>query len=81
MPALRDGTPSVDDSVENQRGMTMWDVVGIVAGVVVIILMFQILDFTETLKVRLKGGSTSKDLELRVKELEKRLDAVEKKSF
>jgi hypothetical protein len=59
----------------------MWDVVGIVAAVVVILLLFQILDVTEALKVRLKGGSTSKDLEQRVSDLERRLDAVEKKGL
>ena len=57
----------------------MWDVVGIVAAVVVIILLFQILDVTETLKARLKGGSTSQELEKRVAELERRLENVEKR--
>ena len=57
----------------------MWDTVGIVAGVVVIVLLIQLLDVAETLKVRLKGGSTSKDLEQRVADLEKRLQVVEKK--
>ena len=59
----------------------MWDVVGIVAGVVVILMLLQVLDVTEALKVRLKGGSTSKGIENRVAELEKRLDAVEKKGL
>ena len=59
----------------------MWDAVGIVAGVVVIILLFQILDVTEALKVRLKGGSTSRDLDQRVSDLERRLAAVEKKGM
>jgi hypothetical protein len=57
----------------------MWDVVGIVAAVVVILLLLQLLDVTETLKVRLKGGATSKGLDQRVSALERRLDAVEKK--
>jgi len=59
----------------------MWDTVGIVAGVVVIVLLIQLLDVAESLKVRIKGGSTSKDLEQRVADLEKRLEAVEKKGF
>jgi hypothetical protein len=57
----------------------MWDVVGIVAGVVVILLLFQLLDVAETLKVRLKGGSTSKELEGRVADLETRLETLEKR--
>ena len=59
----------------------MWDVVGIVAGVVVIIMLFQVLDVTEALKVRLKGGVTSNEMEKRVVDLEKRLEALEKKGF
>ena len=57
----------------------MWEVVGIVAGVVVILLLFQLLDVAETLKVRLKGGSTSKELEGRVADLEARLETLEKR--
>ena len=59
----------------------MWDVVGIVAGVVVIIMLFQVLDVTEALKVRLKGGVTSSEMEKRVADLENRLEALEKKGF
>ena len=57
----------------------MWDVVGIVAAVVVILLLLQLLDATELLKGRLRGGKSSKDLEGRVTDLEKRLEAVEKR--
>jgi hypothetical protein len=44
----------------------MWDTVGIVTSVVVIILLFQVLDVSEILKERLRGGSPLKDLEKRV---------------
>ncbi|UCG52806.1 MAG: hypothetical protein JSW58_04435 [Candidatus Latescibacterota bacterium] len=56
----------------------MWDVVGIVAAVVVIILLFQILDITESLTDRLRGRAPRKDLEERVARLEKRLDDIER---
>ena len=56
----------------------MWDTVGIIAAFVVIILLFQVLDVSETLKDRLRGGSPQKDLERRVSRLEGRLDAIEK---
>jgi len=56
----------------------MWDTVGIIAAVVVIILMFQMLDVTEALKERLRGGSPRKDLEQRMTRLEERLDALER---
>ena len=59
----------------------MWDTVGIVAGVVVIVMLIQLLDVTEALKTRIKGGSASKDLEQRMTDLEKRLDAMENKRF
>jgi len=57
----------------------MWDTVGIIAGVVVIVLLIQLLDVAEVLKVRIKGGTTPRDMKQRVGDLEKRLDAVEKK--
>jgi len=58
----------------------MWDTVGIIAAVVVIILLFQVLDVSEALKERLKGGSPRKDLEIKVSQLEQRLDALERKN-
>ena len=58
----------------------MWDVVGIVAGVVVIVLLLQLLDVAELLKGRLRGSTSAKGLEGRVADLEKRLEAVEKKA-
>jgi len=58
----------------------MWDTVGIFAGVVVILLMFQVLDVAETLKLRLKGGASRSDIEDRVVRLEERLDALERKA-
>ena len=58
----------------------MWDTVGIIAAVVVIILLFQVLDVSEALKERLKGGSPRKDLERKVSQLEQRLDALERKN-
>ena len=56
----------------------MWDTVGIVAGVVVMILMFQVLDVADTLKDRLRTGSPRKDMENRVARLEERLDAMDR---
>jgi len=55
----------------------MWDTVGIVAAVVVIILLIQVLDLAEVLKERLRGGSSRTDIEGRVALLEERLAALE----
>lgn len=57
----------------------MWEVVGIIAACVVILLMLQLLDVAEKLKVNFLGGKPSKDIEQRVAELERRLEDVEKK--
>jgi len=59
----------------------MWDVVGIIAGVVVIVLLFQLLDVTEVLKNKLKGQTAGPSVEQRVAELEKRLEALEKRGL
>lgn len=58
----------------------MWDVVSIVAAVVVIILLFQILDVTESLTDRLRGRTPRRDLEERVARLEKRLDDMQRRT-
>jgi hypothetical protein len=55
----------------------MWDVIKIVASVVVIILLLQLLDLTEAIKTRLRGGLTRKELENRLGELEKRVGLLE----
>ena len=57
----------------------MWEVVGIIAACVVILLMLQLLDVAEKLKVNFLGGKPSKDIEQRLVDLEKRLEAVEKR--
>ena len=57
----------------------MWETVGIIASVVVIILLIQLLDFSEVLKARLRGGSTQASSEDRFTEIEGRLSAIEKK--
>ena len=59
----------------------MWDTVGIVAGVVVIVLLIQLLDVAEVLKKKLKGETSEKNLEQRVADLESRLEAMDKKGF
>jgi len=56
----------------------MWEVVGIIAACVVILLMLQLLDVVEKMKVNFLGGKPAKDIEQRVADLEKRLEAVEK---
>lgn len=56
----------------------MWETVGIVAGVVVILLLFQVLDVAETLKLRWKGGTPPGNLEARLTQLEQRIAALEK---
>jgi hypothetical protein len=58
----------------------MWDAVGIVAAVVVIILLLQVLDVAEVLKERLRGGSPRVDIEKRVSRLEERLDAIDRRN-
>jgi hypothetical protein len=58
----------------------MWDVVGIVAAVVVIMLLLQVLDVAEVLKERLRGGPPRVDLEKRVSRLEERLDAIDRRN-
>ena len=58
----------------------MWDTVGIVAAVVVIILLIQVLDVAEVLKERLRGGPPrSTNIEGRVTLLEERLAALERR--
>jgi hypothetical protein len=61
-----------------EKDNNMWEVVGIVAAVVVIILLFQILDVTDSLADRLRGRAPRKDIEERVARLEKRLDDIER---
>jgi hypothetical protein len=56
----------------------MWEVVGIIAACVVILLMLQLLDVVEKMKVNFLGGKPAKDVEQRLADLEKRLEAVEK---
>ncbi len=58
----------------------MWDTVGIVAGVVVIVLLVQLLDVAEVLKKKLKGETPGKNIEQRVADLESRLEAMDKKA-
>ena len=58
----------------------MWDVVKIIAAVVVIILLLQALDFTEILKTRLRGGLSRKEMEQRLAGLESRVAELEKKT-
>jgi len=57
----------------------MWDTVGIIAAIVVIVLLFQVLDVSETLKARLRGTSSSGNAEDRLARIEERLAAIEKK--
>ncbi len=58
----------------------MWDTVGTIAAVVVIILLFEMLDIAEIFKSRLMGGSSRKDIESRVAQLEERLNDIERKN-
>ena len=58
----------------------MWDVVGIVAACVVILLLLQVLDVVEVLKKRLRGESPGKSIEVRLSRLEERLDEMERMS-
>ena len=58
----------------------MWDVVGIVAAVVVIMLLLQVLDVAEVLKERLRGGPPRVDIEQRVSRLEERLEVIERRN-
>ena len=57
----------------------MWDVVGIIAAVVVIVLMLQLLDVAEVLKDRLRGRISRDDLEEKVQDLERRVSELEKR--
>jgi hypothetical protein len=45
----------------------MWDVVGIVAAVVVIVLLLQMLDLAEVLKGKIRGDAPQSDLEKRLR--------------
>lgn len=58
----------------------MWDIIGTIAAVVVIILLFEMLDVAEILKSRLRGGSPRKDIERRVTQLEERLNDIDGKT-
>jgi uncharacterized protein YceH (UPF0502 family) len=55
----------------------MWNVVSVVAAVVVIILLVDSLDVVEHLKRRLAGPSAKPELEARVAELERRVADLE----
>ncbi len=57
----------------------MWDVVSIVAAVVVILLLFEILDIAEKLKDRLFDRVPRRDLEKRVTKLEEQFVQFEQK--
>ncbi len=58
----------------------MWDVVKIIAAIVVIILLFETLDIAELLKKRVRGGLSRKEMEQRLAELESRIGDLEKKT-
>jgi len=58
----------------------MWDVVGTIAAVVVIIMLFQVLDVTGSLADRIRGRAPRKNLEEKIANLEKRLDDIERNS-
>ncbi len=65
----------------------MWEVIGIIAAVVVIMLFLQLMDFTEVLKNRLRGGTPSVDfetsfdtgLESKLADIDRRLADIEAK--
>ncbi|MBD3383618.1 hypothetical protein GF407_01715 [candidate division KSB1 bacterium] len=57
----------------------MWDVVGIIAAVVVIVLLLQLLDITDTVSDRIRGKMSKKDLQTKIADLEKRVNSLEKK--
>lgn len=57
----------------------MWDTVGTIAAVVVIVLLFQLLDVAEMLKTRLGGGRSSDPTTARLARIEERLSALERK--
>jgi hypothetical protein len=52
----------------------MWDTVGVIASVVVIVLLIQVLDVAEVFKQRLRGKMSRPDIEARVARLEERMD-------
>jgi|GEM_PF-2293081 len=58
----------------------MWELVKIVAAVVVIILLFETLDIAELLKKGLRGGLSRKEIERRLAGLESRVVDLEKKT-
>ena len=58
----------------------MWDVVKIIAAIVVIILLFETLDIAELLKKHVRGGLSRKEMEQRLAELESRVGDLEKKT-
>ncbi|MBD3383613.1 hypothetical protein GF407_01690 [candidate division KSB1 bacterium] len=57
----------------------MWDLVGIIAAVVVIVLLLQLLDITDTVSDRIRGKMSKKDLQTKIADLEKRVNSLEKK--
>ena len=58
----------------------MWDTVGIIAALIVIILLLQLLDVSEVLKTRLRGQPSRDEMVGRVAKLEERLAALERKA-
>ncbi len=57
----------------------MWEVFGIIAAAIIIVILLQVLDVTDALSDRLRGKISRKDLQQKVSDLEKRVDALEKK--
>ncbi len=58
----------------------MWDVVKILAPVIVIMLLFELLDLPDWIGQKLSGGDTKNKgkMKRKIKELEKRIEALEK---
>ena len=57
----------------------MWDTVGTITGVLVIILLFEVLDITEALKDRLRGRPSREDLVKRLDALERQVRELQKR--
>ena len=58
----------------------MWEIAKLIAAVVVVVLLLDVLDITEILKGRLRGGLSRTEMERRLNGLETRVADLETKT-
>jgi hypothetical protein len=57
----------------------MWEMVSFLAAMVLIMLLIELFELPDWIRVGLKNGKSRKELELKVQALQSQLDALERK--